>query len=178
MALFQTSITLWLLFILINGALVLGTSFAEQVCQEKQAINSNYECGHVTVLQGAGLTQNNTLLKDLQNYDDQTNTLFGNFTSAQNVTILNHTGDNNVLDPIYDAGDIPFFMYWDLANSLLNICPVCNTIDAFAISLGFDTDGDGNIDNVAFQGMTFAIVAGLAITNILAVLFLVGGRAI
>lgn len=179
MALFQVTLTIWVLFVLINAALLAGVAYGNELCNDPAL--SHLSCGWVTKLQSSGVNSTNFNTFNYQNYTDQSNTLFGNFTQVKNQSILNHTGNNDLLDPILDSADIPIYMYWDVIFDIIDVCPVCNTIDALALSLGFDTNGDGVVsdsETPAFRGLTFVIVAGLAITNILAVLYIVGGRSI
>lgn len=179
MALFQASITIWLLFILINGGLLLIANYGLALCAEQAHIS----CGWANKLVASGVNYTN-FPTNIQNFTDPTNTLIANLTDARNITFGNHTGNDDVLDPILDSTDVLLFQSQEILRSVTSICTVCNTLDAVFLAQGFvDVTGplgvpDGKPDNVAFQGMTFLIVSGLGITNVLFLIYMTTGRSI
>ena len=170
MALFQASITIWLLFILINGGLLLIANYGLTLCAEQPHIS----CGWAQQMVASGINATNFNQGNLiQNFTDPTNTLVANLTDPRNITFSNHTGNDDVLDPILDSTDFLLFNLQELGRVVTSICTVCNTMDAMALSMGVNPD-----TNVAFNGMTAIIVAGLGVTNVLLLVYFSSGRSI
>lgn len=169
MALFQASITIWALFILINGALLLGVDYGLKLCDE----HAHISCGWVNKMVASGVNDTNFPNELYQNFTDPENTLVENFTNVANKTFGNHTGNDDILDPILDSTDVLLFNTQELFRVVTSVCTLCTTIDAMALSMDIDPE-----TNVAFQGMTALIVAGMAVTNILLIVYLTSGRSI
>ncbi len=169
MALFQASITIWLLFILINGGLLLVANYGLALCAEQPHIS----CGWANDMVANGINSTNfNQNSNIQNYTSPTGTLVGNLTNPSNITFGNHTGNNDVLDPIYDSSDGLLFNTQELGRYVTGICTICNTVDALVVTMNLDPDG------VVFSGMTALIVAGIGVTNVLLLIYLSSGRSI
>jgi hypothetical protein len=127
----------------------------------------------------SGINSTNFPNAAYQNFTDPSNTLVQNFTDVKNITFSNHTGNDDILDPILDSTDVLLFNTQELFRTVTSVCTLCNTMDAMFLAQGFeDANADGVPDNIAFQGMTAMIVAGLAVTNILLIVYMTSGRSI
>lgn len=157
------------MFILINGALLLGVSYGEAICAEKPHVS----CGWVNKMKASGINNTNFPNVAYQNFTDPANTLVQNFTDVRNITFGNHTGNDDILDPILDSTDVLLFNSQELFRVVTSICTLCNTVDAMALSMDIDPK-----TNVAFQGMTALVVAGMAVTNVLLIVYMTSGRSI
>lgn len=169
MALFQVSITIWLLFILLNGALLLGANYGTTICAEL----SHVSCGWVNNFVAQGINATN-LDANIQNgtfaggFNDIDGTLVGNLTNPSNITFSNHTGDGSLLDPILDSADSLLFNAQEVGRVVTNACIICNTMDSIANVLGVDWP----------RGMAFMIISGMGVTNVILLLYLSSGRSI
>ena len=172
MAIFQATITIWLLFIAINGGLLLMTEYGLAVCAEHPHIS----CGWANKLRAQGVNATNFGEGNLniQNgtfadgFNDPTNTLVGNLTDAKNITFGNHTGNNDVLDPIIDSADYLLFNTQEIGRLVTGYCTVCNTMDTIANSGDFEWPA----------GSAFMIISVLGVTNVVFLLYLSSGRSV
>jgi len=163
MALFQTSITIWFLFILVNGGLMLVSTYGLQICSEIPHVS----CGWAERMVSSGINSTN-FSNNIQNYTNPNNTLIANLTDPTDKSFSNHTGTGNILDPILDSTDYLLFNAQEIGRLVSGVCTVCNTADAVATAMSITWPA----------GLSLLIITALGVTNALLLLYLSSGRSI
>lgn len=179
MALYQVTVAIWLLFILMNGAGYMIADWGVNLCSEPEL--SHLSCGWATqfISKGFNSTEMDRIgVGTLYNATTPTDTLLVNITNPRNVSsfgfsAINTTGSptGDLLDPIIDTVDTSTFSSEEflrfVTGQTLAICSVCNFIENSADSMGI----------LLPTGLVFLITAGLGAVHILLAVFMISGKA-